>query len=61
MYVLVMDTGKDSIGNDDTTVNYWLHAIELLGGHSPLLLVKNEKNQRTVNLDIQQKKGRFSF
>jgi GTPase SAR1 family protein len=61
LYILVMDTGKDSIGNDDTTVNYWLQAIEVLGGGSPMLLVKNEKNERQVNIDLAQKRARFDF
>lgn len=61
LYVLVMDTGKDSIGNDDTTINYWLQAVELLGGNSPLLLVLNEKNERKIQIDLPQKKGRFPF
>lgn len=61
LYVLVVDTGKDSIGNDDATVNYWLQAVELLGGNSPLLLVHNEKNERKIHLDLPQKRARFSF
>ncbi len=61
LYVLVMDTSNDSVGNHDTAVNYWLQAVELLGGSSPLLLVRNEKNERKAHLDIQQKKGRFSL
>ena len=61
LYVLVVDTGKDSIGNDDATVNYWLQAVELLGGNSPLLLVQNEKNERKIHLDLPQKKARFTF
>jgi GTPase SAR1 family protein len=61
LYVLVMDTGKDSLGNDDTTINYWLQVVELLGGGSPLLLIRNEKNQRQVNIDLPQKRHRFDF
>jgi internalin A len=61
LYVLVIDTGKDSIGNDDTTVNYWLQAVELLGGNSPMLLVRNEKSDRQLNIDLPQKKARFGF
>ncbi|SEO19091.1 COR domain-containing protein [Mucilaginibacter sp. OK283] len=61
LYVLVIDTGKDSIGNDDNTVNYWLQAVELLGGNSPMLLVRNEKNERQINIDIPQKRARFEF
>ncbi|MCO5947495.1 COR domain-containing protein [Mucilaginibacter flavidus] len=61
LYILVMDTGKDSIGNDDTAINYWLQCIELLGGNSPLLLIRNEKNERQITIDLPQKRARFSF
>jgi Leucine-rich repeat (LRR) protein/GTPase SAR1 family protein len=61
LYILVLDTGKDSIGNDDNTINYWLQALELLGGNSPLLLVRNEKNERQVYIDFPQKQARFNF
>lgn len=61
LYLLVLDTGKDSIGNDDSTLNYWLQVVELLGGSSPLIIVKNEKNERRLNIDIAQKKARFEF
>jgi internalin A len=61
LYVLVLDTGKDSIGNDDTTVNYWLQTIELLGDNSPVLFIKNEKNERQAIIDMLQKKSRFDF
>jgi len=61
LYVLVIDTGKDATGNDDTTVNYWLQVIELLGENSPLLLIRNEKNERQINIDIPTKKTRFEF
>lgn len=61
LYILVIDTGKDSIGNDDANINYWLQVVELLGGNSPMLLVRNEKNERTVNIDLNQKRSRFTF
>jgi internalin A len=61
LYVLVMDTGKDNIGSDDATINYWLQAVELLGANSPLLLVQNEKNDRQITIDLPQKQSRFPF
>lgn len=61
LYVLVIDTGNDSLGNDDTTINYWLQVVELLGNNSPLLLIRNEKNGRQINIDIPTKRGRFTF
>jgi hypothetical protein len=32
-----------------------------LGGGSPMLLVRNEKNERQINIDLAQKKARFDF
>ena len=61
LYVLVIDTGKDSIGNDDNSINYWLQSVELLGGNSPMLIVKNERNERKITIDLGQKRGRFDF
>lgn len=61
LYVLVLDTGKDTLGHDDAIINYWLQAVELLGGNSHLLLVRNEKNERQINIDMAQKRGRFDF
>ncbi|MBC7569567.1 MAG: leucine-rich repeat domain-containing protein [Spirosoma sp.] len=61
LYVLVLDTGKDSIGNDDSTMNYWLQAVELLGNNSPMLLLLNQKNERPFTLDLGPKKARFVF
>lgn len=61
LYVLVMDTGKDSVGNDDSTMNYWLQAVELLSDNSPMLMVLNQKNERPFTVDLPQKKARFQF
>jgi Leucine-rich repeat (LRR) protein len=61
LYILVVDTGKDSIGNDDSNINYWLQVVELLGGNSSLMVVRNEKNERQIRIDINQKKARFNF
>ena len=61
LYILVVDSGRDNLGNDDSTINYWLQAIEILGDRSPLLFVVNEKNKRKVNIDIAQKQSRFPF
>ncbi len=61
LYALVMDTGKDSVGNDDSTMNYWLQAVELLGGNSPMLLLLNQKNERSFTVDLAPKRIRFEF
>jgi len=61
LYVLVIDTGRDDLGHDESNLNYWLQVLELLGGKSPMFLVKNEKNDRGIQIDIFQKKKRFDF
>lgn len=61
LYVLVIDTSNDNLGNDDSIINYWLQATELLGDKSDLLLILNEKHGRRVNLNISAKKNRFKF
>ncbi|MFC1936820.1 COR domain-containing protein, partial [Chloroflexota bacterium] len=54
LYVLVADSRKE-----DTDFNYWLHVQELLAGDSPLLLIKNEKQDRTRELDEKGLHQRF--
>lgn len=61
LYILVLDSANDNLGNDDSSINYWLQTSELLGGNSPLFLVCNEKNGRHINIDSPQKKARFPF
>ena len=41
LYILVADTRKE-----DTDFYYWLNAADLLSDHSPLIVVKNEKQDR---------------
>ena len=41
LYVLVVDTRKE-----DTDFYYWLNIVELLSDNSPLLIIKNEKQDR---------------
>ncbi|MEG3439330.1 COR domain-containing protein, partial [Pannus brasiliensis CCIBt3594] len=54
LYLFVIDTRKES-----PNLSYWLHIVELLSDNSPLLLIKNEKNNYTVNIPEAQIKGRF--
>jgi len=66
LYILVLDSGKDIAGNEDPTINYWLQAVELMGRdsmgkNSPLLIVCNQKNDRKIDINLSQKKGRFEF
>jgi GTPase SAR1 family protein len=55
LYVLVADTRKE-----DTDFFYWLNAVELLGGESPLLIVKNEKQDRQREINERQLRGQFA-
>jgi small GTP-binding protein len=41
LYILIADTRKE-----DTDFYYWLNVVELLSHNSPLLIVKNEKQER---------------
>jgi internalin A len=61
LYVLVVDSARDGIGNEDAAVNYWLQAVELLGGNSPMLLLKNIKAGRDIDIDLSKKRERFDF
>ncbi|NQU51997.1 MAG: leucine-rich repeat domain-containing protein [Bacteroidetes bacterium] len=55
-YLLVCDSRKE-----DTDFNYWLQAVELLSGKSPLMIIQNEKFGRKVDIDIRGLKQRFEF
>jgi internalin A len=55
LYVVVADTRKE-----DTDFFYWLNVIELLGGSSPVVIVKNEKQERHREIDVNQLRMRFS-
>jgi small GTP-binding protein len=55
LYVLVADTRKE-----DTDFYYWLNAIESLSDNSPLLIVKNEKDNRHREINERQLRGQFT-
>jgi GTPase SAR1 family protein len=55
LYVLVADTRKE-----DTDFHYWLNLVELLSGSSPLLIVKNEKQNRHREINERKLRGRFT-
>lgn len=62
LYILVDDTRI----NNDTTVHdksfaYWFGLVDLLGGNSPLLIVQNEKSDRSKQLEVNSMRGRFGF
>jgi internalin A len=54
LYALVADTRKEN-----TDFPYWLNSIELFGGDSPVLLIKNEKGDRPCNVNERQLRGDF--
>lgn len=55
LYVLVADTRRE-----DTDFYYWLNVAELLSDNSPLLIVKNEKQDRRREINERQLRGEFS-
>lgn len=54
LYSLVADTRKD-----DTDFFYWLNVVDLLGDGSPLLIIKNEKQDRHREINERQLRGHF--
>lgn len=54
LYALVADNRKE-----DTDFYYWLNIIELLGGDSPILIIKNEKQDRARQIGEPQLRARF--
>ncbi len=55
LYVLVADTRKE-----DTDFYYWLNVVELLSGNSPLLIVKNEKQERKREINERELRREFT-
>ncbi|NEP88726.1 MAG: GTPase [Okeania sp. SIO2C2] len=55
LYILVADTRKE-----DTDFYYWLNVAELLSDNSPLLIVKNEKQDRKREINQRALQGQFS-
>ncbi len=54
LYTLIADTRKE-----DTDFYYWLNVAELLSENSPLLIIKNEKQDRHREINERQLKGQF--
>ena len=54
LYVLVADTRKEN-----TDFYYWLNVVELLSDNSPLLIVKNEIDNRLCNINESALRGQF--
>ncbi|NET45691.1 COR domain-containing protein [Okeania sp. SIO2B3] len=55
LYILVADTRKE-----DTDFYYWLNVVELLSDNSPLLIIKNEKQERKREINQRALQGQFS-
>jgi len=55
LYALVADTRKE-----DTDFYYWLNVAELLSENSPLLIIKNEKQERKREINERQLRGEFT-
>jgi internalin A len=55
LYLLVADTRQDN-----TDFNYWLEVVELLSEASPVIIIKNEKQDRLCQINENQLRGRFS-
>ncbi|MGK7931784.1 MAG: COR domain-containing protein, partial [Microcystaceae cyanobacterium] len=54
LYVLVVDCRKE-----DTDFYYWLNVVELLSNNSPLLIIKNEKQDRERDINERHLKSDF--
>jgi len=59
LYVLLDDTRKDHKTLLDEGFKYWLEAVDLLSGHSPVLIFQNEKGGRSKAIDLAGIKGGF--
>ncbi|RCJ25694.1 GTPase [Nostoc sp. ATCC 43529] len=55
LYALVADTRKE-----DTDFYYWLNVVELLSDNSPLLIVKNEKQDRKREINERDLRREFT-
>ena len=54
LYLLVADSRKE-----DTDHYFWLQLIRLHGKDSPVLLMQNEKQKRTCNLNLRELRAEF--
>ena len=55
LYILVDDTRREV-----TDFYYWLNVVELLSDNSPLIIVKNEKEDRPREINERQLRGQFA-
>ena len=54
LYVLVADGRRE-----DTDFHYWLSMIQLLSADSPVMIVKNNRDDRASEIDEDQLRGRY--
>ncbi|MBD2567292.1 COR domain-containing protein [Anabaena lutea] len=54
LYTLVADTRQDN-----TDFYYWLKVVELLSDNSPVIIIKNEKQERQCEVNERQLRGEF--
>ena len=59
LYVLLDDTRKDYKTVHDEGFKYWLEVVDVLSGHSPVLIFQNEKGGRSKTIDLAGIKGKF--
>lgn len=55
VYLLVCDDRKE-----DTDFSYWLHVVQMLSDASPLLIIQNEKQDRTRDINLSGLRAQFS-
>ncbi|QDL11275.1 GTPase [Brasilonema sennae CENA114] len=55
LYVLVADTRKEN-----TDFDWWLKVVELLSDNSPVLIIKNEKQDRQCEVNERRLRGEFT-
>ncbi len=55
LYAVVVDTRQDN-----TDLYYWLNVVELLSENSPVFIIKNEKQDRTCQINDRQLRSEFS-
>ncbi|MFN6537482.1 MAG: COR domain-containing protein [Nostoc sp. EkiNYC01] len=55
LYAVVADTRKE-----DTDFYYWLNVVELLSDNSPLLIIKNEKQDRKREINERELRREFT-
>ena len=55
LYTLVADTRKEN-----TDFYYWMNVVKLLSDNSPILIIKNEKQDRYREIDERRLRGEFT-